>query len=282
MSIPYGCPYQVEDGFDDRNRFPHDHLLVGEIENGKRYPFGVYTKEEADERYAIKKTEEDLATLTETVNTKAAQSEVTALVETVAGKADESECIAIRARLDALEDNKIRINTFTATPAVCEIGSSNTIVLNWSLSKTPTAQTINEYPVSGTSQIYYDISTAQTYTLSVTDGEYLDTATLTVDFANNIYYGAASDLTAVTTLASVLSNTKARTIDVNAGAGQYIIYALPVRLGTVEFFVSGFEGGFEPPARQQLTNASGYTEAYYVYRSTNANLGRTIVEVREG
>ena len=103
-----------------------------------------------------------------------------------------------------------------------------------------------------------------------------------MDFANNIYYGAASDLTAVTTLASVLSNTKARTIDVNAGAGQYIIYALPVRLGTVEFFVSGFEGGFEPPARQQLTNASGYTEAYYVYRSTNANLGRTIVEVREG
>ena len=28
-----GCPYQAEDGFNDRNRFPNGHLFVGEIEN---------------------------------------------------------------------------------------------------------------------------------------------------------------------------------------------------------------------------------------------------------
>ena len=282
MSIPHGCPYQSEDGFNDRNRFPHDQLFVGEIENGKRYPFGVYTKDEADERYAKKQTETDLAALAEEVSGKASQTEVTALAEAVEGKADESELEDIRHRLDALEDNHIRINTFKAAPAICEIGSSNTIILSWSLSKTPTTQTINEYPVSGTSQTYSDISSDQTYTLIVSDDEETDTATVSVEFANNIYYGASTDLTAVTTLTKILSNQKARTIDVNAGNGQYIIYALPARLGAVQFFVSGFEGGFEAPIRQQLVNASGYTEAYNVYRSTNANLGRTIVEVREG
>ena len=83
-----GCPYQCEDGFNDRNRFPHGHMFVGEIENGKRYPFGVYTKEESDALYAVKQTEDDLADL----------------ADVVSQKADESECVDIRARLDALEE----------------------------------------------------------------------------------------------------------------------------------------------------------------------------------
>lgn len=260
-----GCPYQTEDGCNDRNRFPNGHVFVGEIENGKRYPYGVYSKKESDDRYAAKSVESYVAQLAEDVSTKA----------------EESECVDIRARLDALESNSIRINSFTATPAVCELGSTNTILLQWSLSKAPTAQTINEYPVEGTSKQYTSVSTAQTYTLSATDG--IDTVedTVSVTFANNVFYGAAADLTSVTTLTKVLSNNRARTFTANAGAGQYIIYAIPARLGAVEFFVSGFEGGFEPPQRQILTNASGYQEAYNVYRSTNKNLGLTVVEVRE-
>ena len=43
----------------------------------------------------------------------------------------------------------------------------------------------------------------------------------------------------------------------------------------------GFEGGFENPVNQTLTNASGYSETYRVYRSTNAGLGETTIEVRE-
>ena len=79
-----------------------------------------------------------------------------------------------------------------------------------------------------------------------------------------------------------MSNDKKRTFTVDARAGEYIVYALPARLGAVTFFVGGFEGGFEEPVEQVLTNASGYQEPYNVYRSTNANLGETTVEVREG
>lgn len=277
-----GCPYQAEDGFNDRNRFPHGHLFVGEIENGKRYPFGVYTKEESDAKYAVKQTEADLAALSVVVGTKAAQDQVDDLAELINMKASEAEAEAIRARLDALEYVDIKINTFTASPSVCELGSSNTINLAWTLNKSATQQTINGMSVTGNSKAFESVTTNMTYQLSVTDGQTNASKNVSVSFANQIYYGAASDLSSVTSLSKVLSNTKTRTITVNAGSGEYIIYAIPARLGDVSFYVGGFEGGFEEPVEQVITNASGYQETYKVYRSTNANLGETTVEIKEG
>ncbi len=64
---------------------------------------------------------------------------------------------------------------------------------------------------------------------------------------------------------------------VTAGASEYIWFVFPKRLGTVTFFVGGFEGGFEDPQTLSITNANGWTEDYYAYRSTQANLGATIV-----
>lgn len=260
------CPYQCEDGFNDRNRFPHGHLLIGEIENGLRYPFGVYTKEESDTKYAAKQTEEDLD----------------ALAEVVTLKADESECVDIRARLDALEYQAIKINTMTANPSLCEMGSSNDITVAWTLNKVPTSMNINGVPVTGNSKLFTSVSTNTTYTLNASDGQTNDSKSASVSFANQIYYGVAENLSSVTMLSKVLSNTKTRTITVNAGSGEYIIYAIPERLGDVVFYVGGFEGGFEEPVVQTLTNESGYQEHYKVYRSTNAGLGETTVEVREG
>lgn len=249
----------------EKNRFQPENRFIGDIEDGKRYPFGVYTKEESDERYAVKATEEQVA----------------ALQTTVAGKADEQECVDIRARLDALEYKSIVINSFSAAPPVSEIGSSQTITLAWALNKTATSQNINGSPVTGNSKQYTGVTTGTTYTLNVSDGQTSASKSVSVSFANRIYYGAAADLTTVTSLTGILSNDPERTITVDAGAGEYIIYAIPARLGDVTFFVSGFEGGFEDAVEQTLTNSSGYQETYKVYRSTNANLGNTTVEIRE-
>lgn len=277
-----GCPYQAEDGFNDRNRFPHGHMFIGEIENGKRYPLGVYTKEESDAKYAVKQTEADLATLSVSVETKAEQSDLDNLIDVVSQKANESECVDIRARLDALEYQDIKINSLTANPALCELGSTNDINVAWSLNKAATAQTINGMAVSGNSKVFTSVTTNMTYSLSVTDGKTSASKSVSVSFANQIYYGAAEDLTSVSSLDKVLSNTKTRTITVNAGSDEYIIYAIPARLGDVSFFVGGFEGGFEEAVEQVLTNESGYQERYKVYRSTNSGLGETTVEVKEG
>ena len=185
----------------------------------------------------------------------------------------------VLSRLDALEYVDVKINTFTANPTLCELGSSNTINLAWTLSK-PSNVTIDGTAVSGTSYSATGISSSHTFTLAATDGQTSDSKSVSVSFANQIYYGAAENTSSVTSLSNkVLSNTKGRTITVNAGSGKYIIYALPKRLGTVTFKVNGFDGGFSSPEEKNLTNASGYTEAYYVYKSTNANLGNTTVVV---
>jgi hypothetical protein len=102
---------------------------------------------------------------------------------------------------------------------------------------------------------------------------------------NPIYYGVSTTSGTFTEIIveglanSVVSNTKGRTIVVTAGVGEYIVYALPVRLGTVTFTVGGFEGGFESPQTVSIMNVNGYTENYYVYRSTNSGLGSTTVVV---
>lgn len=295
----------MHDCTDTRNRFNPENRFIGDIEDGLRYPFACYTKEESDERYAAKATETGLATtqanlaelstvvegkaskaelteLSNTVDSKASTTDLSSLTDTVSTKADESECVDIRARLDALEYQPIKINSLTGNPTVCELGSSNTIALAWNLNKAASQQNINGNAVTGNSTQIAGVTENTTYTLTVTDGQSTASKNVSVSFANQIYYGAATDISAVTSLSKVLSNTKTRTITVNAGADDYIIYAYPARLGNVTFLVGGFEGGFEDPIAQTLTNASGYQEAYKVYRSTNAGLGDTTVEVKEG
>ena len=225
-------PYDME----TRNRFAPENHFVGDIEDGKRYPFGVYTKEESDARYVLKDT--------------------------------------------PLPPSGI-IRDFAASPSICECGSTNTILLSWELDSGVTSQNINGAPVTGTTKQYTGVSAPTAYTLTVSSGEISESKTVNVEFANNIYYGAASDITSVSGLTSILSDEKVRTITVTAEEGQYIIYAIPARLGDVALWVDGFEGGFEQPVSLMLTNSSGYTELYSVYRSTNAGLGLTTIDIRE-
>lgn len=247
-------------------RYDCSDTLVGVKHGGEATLYNHYNKQESDARYAAKSTETDLEEL----------------AQTVSEKATEQEAIDIRARLDALEYKPISIDSFTASPSVCELGSSNTINLAWSLNKSSTQQNINGMAVTGNSKAFTSVTTNMTYTLNVTDGQTNASKSVSVSFANQIYFGAAEDLTSITDLSKVLSNTKTRTITVDAEADQYIIYAIPKRLGDVVFYVGGFEGGFEEPVEQIITNASGCQETYLVYRSTNPNLGETTVEIKEG
>ena len=68
--------------------------------------------------------------------------------------------------------------------------------------------------------------------------------------------------------------------EVTAGVGEYLLFSFPVRLGVITFWVGGFEGGFESSETVSVTNANGWTEDYYVWRSTNNNLGATTVETQ--
>jgi hypothetical protein len=135
--------------------------------------------------------------------------------------------------------------------------------------------------IAGKGVTYSSPPQTVTLTLTATDGTSTASANSSFTFVNNVYTGVSSNasLSTVTGLSATLSNSKNRTFTVTAGAGQYIYYVYPSRLGTSTFTSGGFEGGFEAPVTYSVTNTNGYTENFYFYRSTRDSLGTTTVVV---
>lgn len=149
------------------------------------------------------------------------------------------------------------------------------------------AGTSYQGPTTNTEVVNYpaSVGTTITWRLTASDGVDSPTSTVSVAFYNLRFWGVSTTASGYTE-ANVeglanneLSNSRAKTFTVTAGASEYIIYAYPTRLGTATFTVGGFEGGFESPETVSVTNTAGFTENYYVYRSTNPNLGSTTVVV---
>lgn len=258
--------------------------FAGDVDEKERYPFGCPTKEEADARYALKETEQLAKQNAEAIKGKADKSAIDNLSADISKKADKAqtdgEIKDIKNRLSSLERKDIRINSFTITPQTVEIGKTVNVTAAWNISKEADSMTINGEAVSGTSRVYPDVSATTKYTFEVADDKSSDSKAATVTFSNVIYYGSAPGTSDVSNLQKVLSENKARTFTVDAADGEYIIYAIPERLGSVRFFSGGFEGGFEDAEKKQITNSSGYTETYDVYRSSQRSLGKTTIEVK--
>lgn len=131
----------------------------------------------------------------------------------------------------------------------------------------------------------FAIKTDTKFTLTATDERGTETKLdKWLYFYNGVYYGAAAqpstiDSAFVLGLTKELRSNKKPSFNANAGAGQYIWYCLPKRMGTCAFKVGGFDGGFLLVDTISFTNASGYTEDYYIYRSDNASLGSTSISV---
>lgn len=194
--------------------------------------------------------------------------------------------------------------------SVQEIGTAVTgFDAAWVLNKTPTEQTITvtgagdatistDVNVRSTTALTGDAAdawneikakTKSSGTLAVSihvkdtrDAE--ETKTASIQWLNGVYTGAAAipatiNSAFIRTLTKSLQSGKSKTFTANAATGAYIWYACPVRYGTPNFNVGGFDGGFTKIATLDYTNPSGYTESYQVWRSDNAGLGNTTVKV---
>lgn len=198
----------------------------------------------------------------------------------------------VQQALDDLNYVAIAITGFTNTVGTVEMGATVTdVTLNWTTNKTPKSLTLDgtALDVSAKTQALsgQTITANKTWTLTATDDRAAKASkTTSISFLNGCYWGKGSvtdaakvDKTFVAGLTKALSGSRARTIDVTAGEGEYIYYAIPHRLGTPSFTVGGFEGGFDLFKTFDYENPSGYTESYDVYKSTNANLGVTKVVI---
>ena len=200
-------------------------------------------------------------------------------------------------RLKTVEDQiadilykPITINSFTNDVGTAEIGSYvKAVSLKWSFNKTPTTVTLDGMGMlpefTGYSQTGLNITTNTTFTLKATDERGTEaTKTTSITFLNGVYYGVSAapetlDSAFILTLTKNLRSTNLPSFTVNAYAGEYIYYCVPKRFGACSFSVGGFIGGFMLADTVSFTNASGYTEDYYVYRSDYQDLGKTTVTV---
>lgn len=184
--------------------------------------------------------------------------------------------------------NPFDISSITLAPNISQMGSTVSPKLTWNYTHdTITSQTINNIAIENTlrTKTFTGVTATTTYTLVATSNNGVQKSkTATITFANGIYYGKSTTSTynnaLISGLTKQLSNSKNRTITVNAGAGEYIFYCIPSRLGTCNFNVGGFDGGFSKVATINFTNSDNYAENYDIYKSDNANLGNTNITIK--
>lgn len=184
--------------------------------------------------------------------------------------------------------NPFDISSISVAPNIAQMGSTVSPKLTWNYTHdTITSQTINNIAIENTlrTKTFTGVTATTTYTLVATSNNGIQKSkTATITFANGIYYGKSTASTynnaLISGLTKQLSNSKNRTITVNAGAGEYIYYCVPSRLGACSFNVGGFDGGFSKVVTIDFTNSDNYKEKYDIYKSDNANLGNTNVTIK--
>lgn len=198
--------------------------------------------------------------------------------------------------LDNLLYVPLQIQAFTALPSVYEKGQTITsIQFAWTLNKAIESQSITGSNITSPTLLISDraklVTTNLTSTTIVTltaddidsDSNVPKTRTLTIEFLNKIYYGKSIIGTInnafILALTGELKNNRTKSFNLTTGLNEYIWFASPVAYGIPSFKTNGFDGGLELITTLSFTNASGHTENYYVYRSTNHNLGLTNVDV---
>lgn len=188
-----------------------------------------------------------------------------------------------------LEDytNPFNITSLTVSPSVAQKGSSTNVTVKWSYNKDITSQTLNNETLDKSlrEKTYISVNKDTNYVLNcVTTSNSTKNRTATIRFYNGIFYGKSSsntyDSALINSLTKTLSDSKARTVTINAGEGEYLLYCLPSRLGVPVFNIGGFDGGFAKVATIAYTNSNSYTENYDIYRSDNPNLGVTTITIK--
>lgn len=228
------------------------------------------------------------------------------LMEMLQAANPEERISALEEQMDDLlyAQNPFTIKSFTNDVGTVEIGSTvEKVTLKWVFNREPESVLIGPYtsdakkitpsisgsfePEDGLNLHLGSPGTRKWKILAKHEKDDLyQEKTTTVTFANRIWYGAAEEPEAydgafVKSLSkNLLQNSKPASITVNAGAGKYIWYCQPERLGSATFTFGANEGGVSYITGVSVENDSGYTERYSIYRSDNPGLGNTTLGVK--
>lgn len=167
------------------------------------------------------------------------------------------------------------ISSFSISQTLAEMGAVVTAeTLNWASNYAPDTISLNNgigALAASTSYVHSGqaITSARTYTLTLTKGAVTKTANATLNFLNQYYYGTyaeqSADAATLKAMTHALFGSRARALTFDCSGGKYFHIAYPTRLGDATFSINGLAYSDMTKTVVSITNASGFAENYNVY-----------------
>jgi hypothetical protein len=159
--------------------------------------------------------------------------------------------------------------------------------LTWELNKIVTSQTI--FPAIGKVDAELrscnienaNISEDTTYTILVSDGRNAATSETQILFKQYIYWGSSSstdlDNQEIIIFSKEFESTDTNVVTFDCSGGKYFYIITPSKYSDdITFKINGFVFSDMVESEILLTNASGYTSPYTIFRSNNIQTGSSI------
>jgi hypothetical protein len=176
-----------------------------------------------------------------------------------------------------------QIASFSATPNVIEVGTTQTVTLNWTMTNDPDSQSIDNgigsLLVDVRQRVSGSISGNTTFNLSATKTTPYSASTTVFFQRKRYWFTSASDVTPLTygtlpvgfSQEFATSKTATKVFDCTGGKYFYYLYPFSFGLATPQLIFNGFPVELDPSNIRLInfTNESGATAQYYLLRSDN-------------
>lgn len=189
--------------------------------------------------------------------------------------------------LDQLLYKELTIKS-KVTPNIAERGEIiPEVEFSWEYNKNIISQKLDNIDISPDTRSITLSNIRQTISKSLwaTDGKSTKTTTMAIQFKLASYYGVSNKTTLtsddiINSFTRDLNFQKGSSVTITAQDNQYIYFMLPKSMGQVQFYVGGFEGGFQVVDSNFQFTKNGATNRYILYRSDNPGLGTTTINIK--
>ena len=189
--------------------------------------------------------------------------------------------------LDQLLYKELTIQS-TVTPNIAEIGETvPEVKFSWKYNKNVTQQSFDgtDIGLDIREVALQDVTSTTSKSLQAFDGKNTKKVLMSITFKLASYYGVSESTPTnseeiISRFTRDLNFYKGSSVTITAQDNQYIYLMLPKSMGQVQFYVGGFEGGFQIVNPNFQFTKNGVTNSYILYKSDNPGLGTTTINTK--
>lgn len=189
--------------------------------------------------------------------------------------------------LDQLLYKELTIQS-TVTPNIAEIGETvPEVKFSWKYNKNVTQQSFDgtDIGLDIREVAFQDVTSTTSKSLQAFDGKNTKKVVMSITFKLASYYGVSESTPTnseeiINRFTRDLNFYKGSSVTITAQDNQYIYLMLPKSMGQVQFYVGGFEGGFQIVNPNFQFTKNGVTNSYILYKSDNPGLGTTTINTK--